>query len=151
MSSSHLRRLSLSLIQVFELDTTDIKIIEERTSWIGHSKSARNVVIPLCRFLFLLENRNTNIVKTDFTVNTRVFFPCIYFALLKLQMNVSNYEFVIHMLKKTEGIYLVLNPSTDNQNHSDFYLKTVFYFLHCMVMSKRVFTIFLTFQFFLFM
>nr|XP_022346187.1 TELO2-interacting protein 1 homolog [Crassostrea virginica] len=36
MSSSHLKRLSLSLIQVFELETTDIKIIEERTSWIGH-------------------------------------------------------------------------------------------------------------------
>ncbi|XP_062590440.1 TELO2-interacting protein 1 homolog [Saccostrea cucullata] len=37
MSSSHLKRLSISLIQVFELDTTDIKIIEERTSWIGHN------------------------------------------------------------------------------------------------------------------
>ncbi|XP_056022184.1 TELO2-interacting protein 1 homolog [Ostrea edulis] len=36
MSSSHLKRLSMSLIQVFELDTTDIKIIEERTRWIGH-------------------------------------------------------------------------------------------------------------------
>lgn len=36
MSASHLKRLSLSLVQVFELDTTDIKIIEERTTWIGH-------------------------------------------------------------------------------------------------------------------
>lgn len=38
MSSSHLKRLSMSLIQVFELDTTDIKIIEERTRWIGHGR-----------------------------------------------------------------------------------------------------------------
>lgn len=42
MSASHLKRLSLSLVQVFELDTTDIKIIEERTTWIGHGKTLPN-------------------------------------------------------------------------------------------------------------
>ncbi|XP_052082424.1 TELO2-interacting protein 1 homolog [Mytilus californianus] len=41
-SSSHLKRLSLSLIQVLELDCSDVKIIEERTHLIGHGASAVN-------------------------------------------------------------------------------------------------------------
>lgn len=41
-SSSHLKRLSLSLIQVLELDCSDVKIVEERTHLIGHGASAVN-------------------------------------------------------------------------------------------------------------
>ncbi|CAC5370447.1 TTI1 [Mytilus coruscus] len=41
-SSSHLKRLSLSLIQVLELDCSDVKIVEERTHLIGHGASAFN-------------------------------------------------------------------------------------------------------------
>ena len=35
-TSSHLRRLSMALVQVLELDCTDLKIIEERTTTVGH-------------------------------------------------------------------------------------------------------------------
>ncbi|KAJ8320216.1 hypothetical protein KUTeg_001803 [Tegillarca granosa] len=40
MSSSHLKRLTLSLIQILEFDCSDIKIIEERTQITGHGSSA---------------------------------------------------------------------------------------------------------------
>ncbi|KAL4220850.1 TEL2-interacting protein 1 [Mactra antiquata] len=40
LSLPHLKRLSLALMQILELDVTDIRIVEERTSITGHGSSA---------------------------------------------------------------------------------------------------------------
>ena len=38
LSLPHLKRLSLALCQILELECNDIKIVEERTTITGHGK-----------------------------------------------------------------------------------------------------------------
>ena len=49
-SFSHLKRLSLALVQSLEIDTSDLKIIEERSMVPGHGKEKITILLVMyCR------------------------------------------------------------------------------------------------------
>ena len=57
-SFSHLKRLSLALVQSLEIDTSDLKIIEERSMVPGHGKetiiSCRSITRGIRLFMYPL-------------------------------------------------------------------------------------------------